>query len=848
MTTHKLGLIFSLTLYFAFGLAYSIFIPLNSGPDEMAHFIYMSFIADQHRLPRTHEERAEAAYKSDLPPLYHLLVALPNAWVDPHTAPTLKRVTDSPRRQLITRNKDIWNIYHTEDEYIFPYRGDYLRWHIGRWISLLCGAGMVYFTWLTARRIWPDNPFLVTTATLGLATLPMFTFTSAMMNYESLQGLLTALALWWLMAIANRQDSHYKVLNLIMAKFTLQLFILGFIIGLAIITKYSAILLPLEAIIILTILSRPSPFSRLSRSSFAFFVFGLAIPVSLWLGFIWGHFNNITELGWFMGSLHAIIGSDKSDQTTTFLMSWLSSDNPTTINSLNHEPWWRWLLTFYSSMLVVNVPQYGWVWSWALIPTAALGLSALLGLAQLWQRNSTVRPQLTLLLLHVAVFLPLPLIRFAVTGNVSDTGQGRHLLFPAASALAILFVWGISELGIRNYELGIKTYSLLLIFWNIQQLTVMTHAYPAPLPVQTVPTATQQAQHRLDKVMAENLTLIGYNDPQIVNESLQIELIWQATGIIPTDYLTELSLVSTATHTVSQWLGHPLNGRYPTRAWDAGDVVRDTIKLPLHEVTAGNYTIILHLLTTNTLQPIITEILLTPYSLLPTPPLPPTSYLLPPTPNYHYRQTITVISPDPQSITLQHDDNVWKPLRVVGTTALFIVGARWPSGLYQLHAPDRTMTVTIENEWDRNFNLPPIQHPAQANFANQLYFLGYDLPPMPLKPGQPFPITLYWQAPPDKAPQADFIQFNHLHDGVGKLYGGHDRIPLENYSTLLWAAGEIIADGYTLTIDPAAPTGTYYLDVGYYLTVGESAVNLPLVINGAMSDQNHITIELQVEH
>jgi hypothetical protein len=35
-------------------------------------------------------------------------------------------------------------------------------------------------------------------------------------------------------------------------------------------------------------------------------------------------------------------------------------------------------------------------------------------------------------------------------------------------------------------------------------------------------------------------------------------------------------------------------------------------------------------------------------------------------------------------------------------------------------------------------------------------------------------------------------------------------------------------------VDADAPPGTYYLDVGYYLTVGESPVNLPLVVNGQM--------------
>ena len=130
----------------------------------------------------------------------------------------------------------------------------------------------------------------------------------------------------------------------------------------------------------------------------------------------------------------------------------------------------------------------------------------------------------------------------------------------------------------------------------------------------------------------------------------------------------------------------------------------------------------------------------------------------------------------------------------------------------------------------------------RANFANQLKFLGYTLPQNRVKAGDAFPITLYWQAPSNMSPQANFIQFNHLLDSAGELHGGYDRRPLEYYSTLLWAPDEIIIDGYTVPVEADALPGDYYLDVGYYLTVGDSAVNLPLVVDGQMTDVYGVTI------
>jgi hypothetical protein len=132
--------------------------------------------------------------------------------------------------------------------------------------------------------------------------------------------------------------------------------------------------------------------------------------------------------------------------------------------------------------------------------------------------------------------------------------------------------------------------------------------------------------------------------------------------------------------------------------------------------------------------------------------------------------------------------------------------------------------------------------PLEANFADQIQLLGYDLPKTQVKTGEAIPVTLYWQAPPDKAPDADFIQFNHLHDIDGTLRGGYDRQPLEYYNTRRWAPGEIVIDGYAVPVDADAPPGEYYLDVGYYLTVGESPVSLPLVVDGRQSEITAVTI------
>ncbi len=224
-------------------------------------------------------------------------------------------------------------------------------------------------------------------------------------------------------------------------------------------------------------------------------------------------------------------------------------------------------------------------------------------------------------------------------------------------------------------------------------------------------------------------------------------------------------------------------------------------------------------------------------------------------PEYRYPGTISILTSfDGVDLALiDPSGQAWPPTRSRANIHTFVIDPRWQSGDYNLqitlNEDDVVVGQTIsnsvlrvENWWKRHFSVPDIAVPMEANFANQVKFLGYKLPQTEVRAGEAFPLTLYWQAPPNRPPQADFIQFNNLLNSEGELRGGYDRQPLEYYSTLLWAPGEVVIDGYAVPVDADAPPGEYYLDVGYYLTIGESAVNLPLVVDGQRTDVSSVTI------
>lgn len=222
-----------------------------------------------------------------------------------------------------------------------------------------------------------------------------------------------------------------------------------------------------------------------------------------------------------------------------------------------------------------------------------------------------------------------------------------------------------------------------------------------------------------------------------------------------------------------------------------------------------------------------------------------------PLPTFRYPASITILAPTPAAVRLlDATGSAWSPQVSRGNKHTFVIGPRWPGGAYQLELaskgaanPTVIPLLQVKNWWERYFSPPePIEFPLQANFADQLELLGYTLPQEMVKAGASFPITLYWRAMPHKSPEAHFIQFNHFLDTAGNVSGGYDRMPLEYYSTLLWAPGEVVVDGYTVPVDPAASLGEYYLNVGYYLIVGEASINLPLVENGRPTEATSVMI------
>ena len=142
-----IGLLVILFVFLLLSGLHSIIVPITQGEDELAHYRYISFIAQHGRLPINQAERQQAWYRADWPPLYHLLVGWAVDSIDT-TQPHLKDVGESPRRRLVGEIFYPRLIIYTEDAN-WPWQDGILAWHLGRFISILFSGTALVFTYFT---------------------------------------------------------------------------------------------------------------------------------------------------------------------------------------------------------------------------------------------------------------------------------------------------------------------------------------------------------------------------------------------------------------------------------------------------------------------------------------------------------------------------------------------------------------------------------------------------------------------------------------------------------------------------------------------------------------------------
>ena len=157
------------------------------------------------------------------------------------------------------------------------------------------------------------------------------------------------------------------------------------------------------------------------------------------------------------------------------------------------------------------------------------------------------------------------------------------------------YVVGQARLNIPN-TLSAGTYRLGVTLLNLATQTEEgNYLVPSAFELVGHPRSfvVPPMQHRSDVAFGQEIKLLGYDfKSQISNVKPQVALTlyWQATAAPQGDYKVFVHLFDpTDERIVAQHDAMPLDGRYPTSWWTAGEVISETITLDLAGVQPGTY-------------------------------------------------------------------------------------------------------------------------------------------------------------------------------------------------------------------------------------------------------------------
>ena len=539
-----IGLI--LITFIGLGVTYSLVTPLFEAPDEIQHYFYVKYLADERTLPvLTIPEGEIFQQEGSQPPLYYLLGALATFWIDTDDAPSLLSLNPYANVgiPLALGNKNV--IIHTDRE-AFPFHGAVLAIHLVRFLSVLLGAVTVLSTYLLAREIFPQDRALALGAASINAFIPQFLFISGAVNNDVAVTAASSVVLLLVVRFMKAKPNWKGYLRL------------GVALGLAALTKLSGlglIAVALAGLLIVTV-KRRSP--RVLIEGGAVILLSVLLIAGWWYLRNWSLYRDPTALNMHL----AIMGT---------------RERPLTLSRFLYEM--RGFKTsFWALFGWFNVPAGSVIYRFFDLLT----LMALLGL--IWaiikglrDKDRSSLPYLTPLLLWLLILA----VNFYSWTAKTPATQGR-LAFPAISVISLLLFWGLSQFVPRRHTkfLAAVLGSTLLLIATVSPFRYIAPAYGGPLLFSKEELGS--ISHRLEVNYEGEVRLLGYDiEARVIRpgEFLPITLYWQPQKVMERDYTVCLKLLGPDNEVIGQTDTYPGLGSYPTTLWHEGYIIKDTYAL-----------------------------------------------------------------------------------------------------------------------------------------------------------------------------------------------------------------------------------------------------------------------------
>jgi 4-amino-4-deoxy-L-arabinose transferase-like glycosyltransferase len=555
------GLVAVVAAFCVLGVVYSVVIPLFEAPDEIWHFSLVRVLATRRSLPVQPTGGKDIWLReAGQPPLYYLVAAPIVALLDTSDFPDFVRFNVAHPAVTAGSSSTSLNIFiHTPYEQ-FPYQGAVLAVHVVRLLSVLWGALTVVGAYLVTREIVPSWPGLAVAVAAFTVFNPHFIFINSVVNNDGCAAGMSSLVLWLTVRMVRvQQETRLFGKNLV------SLSVLGGVLGLALLTKMSALaLLPLVALALLLIWWRDRSVRALLIRGLV--VFGLAALVGAW---------------WYV-------------------RNWLLYGDPL--------GWRIWLIDIPVVRIgpIELVRQFGHVatsyWSpydglfppmvfWGLGLLAVMAMVGLLRLAVRRETRAQVYAEGLVLAGTWFVLLFISLIRYMIT-TPSDEGR---LLFPGIGAFALFLALGVgSVVGRRLAGVMINGVGIgLLVFCCATPFYAIAPRFASPLVASTEELLLEVPFDDADFVewvedaeRTHRVRLLGMAvEPKEIHpgDVVDVTLYWEALSSSPTRLRAVVQIWTIGGRFLGQRDTVPAGEVYPPDLWRTGDVVRDVYPVRIDE-------------------------------------------------------------------------------------------------------------------------------------------------------------------------------------------------------------------------------------------------------------------------
>jgi len=548
----RVGLIGILTAFVLLASAYAYVTPTLEAPDEIYHYDYIRSLVNTGRPPVL--ELGGGRGFGHHAPLYYAYGALFNFWVgenDLEVWPDRHNPFFGYRFGEVGRDNK--NLYlHPEDD-AFGQSDTWLGIRVVRWASVLLGAITIWVIYRVGREVFPDRPEMALGAAGLAAFIPQFLFISGAVNDDNGAALFGALALWAMVRILGQGPTWRRCAGL------------GLALGLGWLSKLTIVALaPTAGVVVVWV-------ARCNRSWRDLFRWGLAVfGVAALL-----------IVPWLVRQ--TVLYGDPTG-TAREMSEWGLPEQPVTLANLGPDLYWL-RTSFWGRLAYNQIPLSDWIYDVLDVAT----LLAILGLVRHATHNTqyaTRNSQLAILTVAFVFTLGPMVVRRFLRPMPSF---GRYL-FPVLPSIALLMFTGLAAWLPRRFHLhlalGITAGMLALGIAGL--FCYLAPAYARP-PIYDVSDAPDPA-HRLDWTYLEEerplARLRGYDlDREVVKpgETVQVTLYWQALEDTAMDYVLFAQAFGRGGGKVGQRDTYPGLGHYPTSFWRPGQIIADTVPLPIAE-------------------------------------------------------------------------------------------------------------------------------------------------------------------------------------------------------------------------------------------------------------------------